>query len=176
MAERKGGLSDHKRRMIIGALLALLIGAAFVGGKLVGRPEPGGNFPSGPLLIEPKRAAELPAQEPDSAGIVVRREDNALFIGTNIVKFDTVRDASGKITDTRIAYDGPVLEVVTTHDTIIYHDVTEIDRQKVVNQIQQVVKPGQLDDIRANAALQVWGERHGDRLIARVMVYSYLPF
>ena len=104
----------------------------------------------------------------------MRREDNALFIGTNIVKFDTVRDASGKITDTRIAYDGPVLEVVTTHDTIIYRDVTEIDRQANARLIQQVVKPGSIGDINANAALQVWGERRGDRVIAKILLYSQL--
>ena len=51
----KGGLS-YKRRMLIGAaiLLTIVIGAAFVGGQLVGRPEPDGNFPGGPLLIRPE--------------------------------------------------------------------------------------------------------------------------
>ena len=165
-----------KWRIIVGiGAIVLLACAAFVAGQLINHPSAESDSMLGSLSIGAKRAAELPAREPDAVGIVVRREDNTLFIGTNIVKFDTVRDVSGKITDRRIAYDGPVLEVVVTHDTMIYRDATEIDRYAGTNQIQQVVKPGQLDEISVNAALQVWGERQGDRLIARVLVYSYLP-
>jgi hypothetical protein len=164
-----------RRRLLIGGSVSVLLAiAAFVAGQLISRPVTDGNSMFGSLSIGLKRAAELPAQEPTTIGIVVRREDNALFIGTNIVKFDTVRDAGGRITDRRIAYDGPVIEIVVTHDTAVYRDVTEIDRHSEARQIQQVIKPGQLDEIGANAALQVWGERQGDRLVARVIVYSYL--
>lgn len=47
---------------------------------------------------------------------------------------------------------------------------------EVVNgKIQQIVRPGTLDDIRKDAFLRVWGEGRGDRIIAKVILYFYLP-
>jgi hypothetical protein len=37
--------------------------------------------------------------------------------------------------------------------------------------LQQVVQPGSLDDISANSMVQAWGEKQGERLVARVLVF-----
>jgi hypothetical protein len=69
------------------------------------------------------------------------------------------------------------VEAVVTHDTQIYQDITDMDIAKSdvqnggVMNVQQKVKPGSLDDIGANSQVTVWGDRQGDRYIAKVIVY-----
>ena len=157
--------------------MVLLVGAALIGGRYLGAPRNTVDSIFGTGSFGVARATELPATEPDAVGIVVKREDNTCSIGTNVVKFDTVRDASGKVTNRQVGYDGPVAAIVVTHATIVYRDVTPIGPgQKPANgRIQQVVQPGSLDEIAPQTLLQVWGERQGDRIVARVLLIMTLP-
>jgi hypothetical protein len=50
-----------------------------------------------------------------------------------------------------------------------------MNAQAVNGKIQQIVRPGALDDIRKDAFLRVWGESRGDRIVAEVVLYFYLP-
>ena len=114
-----------------------------------------------PLSLVP--AKELPQNTPDVRGVVVRRQDKSLFVGTG--RLTRMSD------EAPTTYDGPVLEVVVTHDTQIFCDDTARSAPDLqADKIQQVVKPCSLDDIAPNIAIQVWGEKTGDRTVARILV------
>jgi len=163
--------------IVIGTVIVvvLLAGAAFVGGRLLGDQELTGNnkevlkigeglIASRGTTIEVQQAREMPDTPPDVAGVFVRRKDSSLFVGTGTLTFVIDGDAS---------HDGPLLEAVSTHDTQIYRD----DTAKLLNDgppsgpVQQVLKPGSLDEIGQDDVVSAWGERRGDRLMARVIVY-----
>ena len=65
--------------------------------------------------------------------------------------------------------------MVINHQTRIYQDITEMpEPDKAENGVvnaQQVVKDGSLDDLGANSMVTVWGEKQGDRFIAKVIVF-----
>jgi hypothetical protein len=106
----------------------------------------------------------------------VRREDSSIFIGTGQVSTQARTGEDGSL-NMETTYDGPVVEVVVTHDTMIYKDATAPPSGPPSGdqKIQQVVAPGSLDDLGENVHMQVWGERRGDRVVARVVFYS-VPF
>lgn len=166
-----------RRRGTIGLGLAVvvLIGAAFVGGQLLNRPTTVTSIFGGPNFIGRERAKELPAEAAALIGIFDRRADNSLFVGTHVTKFERRRECDTCPVQRNIAYDGPVVEAVVTRDTIIYRNATRFDGPIGGDKIQEVVAPGTLDDIGPQALVEVWGEQQGDRLVARVILYSYLP-
>jgi hypothetical protein len=165
------------------ALVLLLAGAAFVGGRLLGSPDLGsddqefivsdsGGVKTGTgVLLDVERAAEMPDVPADLAGLFVRREDNSLFVGTGNLSAVKVGD------EWKTNHDGPVVEVVTTHDTLIYRDDTlqQLGGSPPSGPVQQVLKPGSLDELGVNSTVQAWGERRGDRLVAEVIVFAPNP-
>ncbi len=166
---------------MIGGLVLLVIvlaAAAYVGGGWLSgaRAGAGHGASSGPMIISNGRtfqiapAKELPQTKPDLTGMLVRRQDNSLFLGTGKI---TQHAQLGQVSAP--TYDGPVLEAVVTHDTQIFRDETNVDAPPPGDQpgkIQQVVKPGSLDDITINSIVQVWGDRTGERTIVRILVYQ----
>ena len=171
--------------------LALLAGAAFVGGRLLmGRVKGGDTLLSGPfsllglggkgvrgtLKLDVEPAEELPATPAEATGIFLRREDRSVFIGTGKVMGVAI-SKEGEVSMDRMSHDGPVIEVVTTQDTLIYRNATPLpDSPSSGEKIQQVVEPGSLDDLDENTALTVWGERRGDRIVAQVLLYTQPRF
>ncbi len=173
-----GALSQKRGRRTVwlilggGLLLLLLVGAAFVAGGLLTRQPQEGAFVrmeeggatyrtfTGPV----ERPEELPDEEPDVAGVVTRRDGNSLFLGTgNSVKIGVGPDGA-----TDVEYDGPEVEVVVTHDTEIYEERIEFQEDTV----RDIVEPGSLENIGRGNSVQVWGEKRGDRVVARVLVYQ----
>jgi len=174
------------------ALVVLLVSAAFVGGRLLsgqGLPLPaslsggqmitvgqGGKYMSTRLDIEP--AKELPASPAAIKGIFQRRTDSSLFVGTGQVSVMAQKSQGGAISMTS-RYDGPLVEVVVTHATAIYRDVTmkQFDGPPPDGKkLQQVLEPGSVDEIGKNSMLTVWGDRRGDRITASVLTYSLPDF
>ena len=195
-----------KRRMVliivgVVVLAAVLGGAAFVGGQMLSGQKnqaqtgTGGNGlglmiqggPGGPgggrqVQLDMKPAQELPQLEPDVQGIYQSRSDNTLKVGTGRVTMGIQVGQDGK-PQTSASFDGPVVEVVVTGDTEIYHDVTEMplpdadipaDDDGVMHMQQVVELADGLDDISKDAHITVWGEKSGDRVIAHVLVYRNL--
>jgi hypothetical protein len=169
-------------------LVLLLAGAALIGGRLLnGQPLPGGLnlFPgsgSGPREVrinadDIQPAKDLPQTPADVRGLFDHRENNSIFVGTGQVTI-MVQEENGKVESSSNAT-GPVLEVVVTNDTIVYHDTTleQYNGQPPAGEkIQQVLKPGSLDDVGENSTITVWGKKTGDRVIADIIVYTTPAF
>jgi hypothetical protein len=123
-------------------------------------------------------APELPQMAPDVSGPMVRRQDNSVFLGTGRIQFEVSRGApAGQ--QVQIHYDGPVSEVVITRATKVYRDATQVnpsaqdvERGGMGEPVQEVLRPGSLDDLTTTSMVYVWGEKHGDRLVATALVYS----
>jgi hypothetical protein len=158
-------------------VVLLLASAAFVGGQLLGDQSPVTGEGSGPRVIrsgpggtqslEIVPAEELPSEPTDIRGLYVRREDNSLFVGTGEIMLN-IRDGE-VISD----YDGPEVEVVVTHDTVVYRDKTPYGTGEAEDgKIQQVVKPGSLEEIEKHSLISAWGQERGGRLFAEVLVYK----
>jgi hypothetical protein len=178
-----------RKGLIIGGLLGLvlLVGAAFVGGRLLnnqpqGVTGPGGMMVSGSaaggaqqaVSVEVEGAKELPEAPPDVTGIFSRREDNSVFVTSGNGAFMVRVDDTGKVT-TGTEGDTQEVEVVITGDTVVYKDVTQSQfggGPPSGGKIQQKVEPGSADEIGDNSFVTAWGERRGDRLIASVVLYS----
>jgi hypothetical protein len=151
------------------ALVLLLAGASFVGGRLLGDEGRTGNgqefiiSSSGEqnkvlgVIEEIQRADELPEAPADMLGSFVRREDNRVFIRPF-----------------GIEEGGPETELVITHDTLIYQDVTANQFTDGVadEPRQQVLDRVALDGIGPGSIIRVWGAKRGDRVIAELIMFN----
>ena len=186
-----------KKRILVGfgiiALVALLAGAAFVGGRLLNGQGLPGLSSGGPGLVsgggnggkeirvnssDIKPAKELPQISADVRGLFDHRDGNSFFIGTGRVTMKVSKDQSGNI-QTSSNYDGPVVEIVVTAQTAVYQDVTMRQYENPPSEgqkIQQVVEPGTLDEIGVNCGITVWGRKTGERYIAEILVYTLPNF
>jgi hypothetical protein len=179
-----------KKSILIAAglivLVAVLAAAAFVGAQLLaGQGLPG--LSSGPLVLkgpdgsqqvriqpgDTQPAKELPQTPADVRGVFDHRKDNSLFVGTGVIISDVQKDQSGNVTSSS-TYNGPIVEVVVTPQTMFYRDVTnrQFKGQPPSGKIQQVVEPGSLDEVGKDSLVHAWGKKTGDRIIADVIVYS----
>jgi hypothetical protein len=179
--------------LISGVILILLLaGAAFVGARLLngqglpgqssGGPEvftgPGGskNIRISPGDIQP--AKELPQTPAEVEGLYDHRQNNSIFVGTGNVSITVHKDQAGKV-QTSSSHSGPIVEIVVTTQTVIYHDTTmeQFNGPPPSGQkIQQVVEPGSLADIGQSSSITVWGKKTGDRYIADLLVYTSPAF
>jgi hypothetical protein len=180
---RKAG--SMKKWVIIGAVaLVILAGASFLAGRLFNQKRAGS--PMGAMIVSSGGpggqtfasittipSKELPETEPEVAGIFVRREDKSVYLGTGNLSVGISLSDDGK-SDIETNYDGPVVEVVVTHETKIWQDVTEIDYSNMEGDqtIQQVVQPGSIDDLKENMIVSVWGDKQGDRIVARTISFK----
>ena len=108
-------------------------------------------------------------------GVFDHRQNNSIFIGTGEVEVSVHKNSASGEVETSSQYDGPLVEVVVTTQTIIYADVTmrQYNGQPPEGQsIQQVVEPGLLDEIGTSSTMGVWGKKTDDRIIADILVYE----
>ena len=88
------------------ALILLLAGIAFAGGRLLADRDPvasnrrseashsGGGMVASAVMVETVPADEMPNRTPDVAGLYARREDNCLFVGTGTNRHRKTNDLS----------------------------------------------------------------------------------
>ena len=126
-------------------------------------------------------APELPHSPSDVHGVFVRREDNSLIVGTGAIELNVeVRRTQGGAIEPEVSlgHDGPEVEVVVTHDTVIYREETEQPGGSGENRkggeytVEQVVKEvDSLDELGKNTEVMAWGSQRGDRVVAEILVY-----
>ncbi len=118
--------------------------------------------------LDIQNAAEMPDTPADAGGLLVRRGDHSLFVGTG--------NLSGVLVDGewKFDHDGPVVEVMVTDGTLIYRDDTlqQLGGVAPSGPIQQLLEPGSLAEIGPNSFIQAWGESHRDGVVADVIVFS----
>lgn len=165
-------------------LVLLLTAAAFVAERSWnGQPsEVGAVVTEGPngLMAVPgkrldaERAKEMPDAPPDIGGLFVRREGSSLYIGTGNVSAVLVDGDRADVSRWEVHHNGPVAEVVTTQQTLIYCDDTlrQIEGSPPAGPIQQVLIPSTLDAIGKDSIVSAWVESRGNRLVAKVIVFS----
>jgi hypothetical protein len=189
--------------MIVGGLVlvVVLVAGAFTAVRLLATPEETITASSGsgarvmqsvqsvdggaPVSVQTTilPAPELPDEPTAASGVFVRREDNSIVVGTGNIDLDVdveVNPETGQETTTLTPRtDGPEIEVVITHDTLVYLDVTDFTVNEPVESgereiVQAVRQVETADEIGENMEMQVWGERSGDRVIASIVVYGPL--
>ena len=131
-------------------------------------------------------APELPTTQADVTGLFISRQNAILVVGTGAFngQFNGTRQAPNGTRQapdpnaTRAPYTGPTTQVVTNAGTKLYADVTMINLQAGQNTqgMQQKVQPvDTLDKLlgadAANGTLSAWGDKNGDQLVAKVVVY-----
>jgi len=168
-----------------GISLILLSVSAFVAGSLIEnttddvesstttRRSAEGQFTTS-INLDVQPASELPDTSPDVTGVLIKNQDDVLFIGTGNARISM--DAEDQMTP---IYDGPEIEVVTTEDTSIYEDRTFLladeDLLQAGGSFQQILEQvGSTENIDLYTFVQVWGRRSGDRIVATVLVYRAL--
>jgi hypothetical protein len=170
----------------LGLLALLLVGGAFMAGRLLGLgkgdlgmgggPKVGiGNGDGSVVEAEWVRAEELPDESPDVSGAFTRRQDNSIFVDETDGGFVLSRNDDGSMSVTNTT--GKISEVVVTAETVVYIDVTldSVDEALASGVLHQQVKPGTVEEIGELSFVRAWGEMRGDRLVAGVLVYSRPP-
>ena len=64
----------------------------------------------------------------------------------------------------------PKVEIIVTSQTTIYRDVTQLGESSA--DTQQLVEDSTLEYLNPPAMISVWGNRSGDRIVARVLLYG----
>ena len=121
-------------------------------------------------IIEP--SPDLPQEQPAAGGIYLSEEDSSYYVGTGNISI-SAQTINGE-TSVSADHSGPKVEVVVAHDTIFYKDVTKIDwnptesgERRYVQELRQIDRPAELSQ---GNSLTVWGDKNGDRVIAKVIV------
>jgi len=165
----------HNKKLYISiALTILLIGvAAFVAGRMF-NSRVSSVVQDGPMLesqeftfsstsnITP--APELPATSPEVIGLFVEMIDNTMTV-------QIVANIGGIGGDSSVdVNNAPKVEVIITNKTAIYRDLTQLDEFSA--NIQQLVEESTLEYLNPPAMISVWGNRSGDRIVAKVLLYG----
>lgn len=173
-----------RRRWYVGGglLLVLLLLAAFVGGQWLNAqanispvlPVIGANGKvQGGIDIEVIASKELPSEPADANGMLTRRTDNRVFICNTRKGLEVSGDR--KAVTAHEECDGPEIEVVVGHETLLYRDLTSKALHGSIpasRSAQQVIEAATIADLDVNQHVWVWGERRGDRLTARVVLFE----
>jgi hypothetical protein len=178
----------RKGRMVVGLgfLALLLAGGAFMAGRLLG--EGAGNRGAGDgakvgigtgngnvTEVDFVRAEELPEELPDVVGAFARRQDNSIFVDETDGSFVIARDEDGSWSVANTT--GKISEVVVTAETAVYVDLSmeTLDEAVAEGVLRQELEPGTVEEIGDLSFVRAWGEMRGDRLLARVLLYSRPP-
>jgi hypothetical protein len=153
-------------------LVVVLAAATFVAakymkggiGNLTNGEEHAGN------LIQ---SDELPKTEPQTMGVFVERKDNSIIVAPadSIQIMVPGPGQEGQEPVMEADYVGNKVEVVVSNDTIIYRDVTPMERENANKEVQQILELSTIDVISPQSAITVWGRKAGDRILADVIMF-----
>jgi len=166
----------NKKFFLAAGILVLLVGAtAFIAGRMLnGQVNPlslfgfGGNGRA--ITVIP--AEELPKTQPDVVGNFVERKDNTVVIQPIPLKTGGAGIVARSSSDSGSTAQ---IEVVVTNQTTIYLDTTsELNGPPLRDgqSLQQTVEESTLDGLSTQSTVMVWGPKSGDRITAKVLIYS----
>jgi len=128
-------------------------------------------------------APELPTTAAALRGSLVKIDGNTLTVqegtlganfgqGNGTPRPRPTSDGTPRPRPTQVA--GPQVQVTVNGDTQYYQDVTfaNLNGQPPSGTIQQKVEKGSLDALAANERVTVWGDKNGDQITAKVIVFS----
>jgi hypothetical protein len=166
-------------RLALGLLvIALLAVTAFVGVRLVRSGDLGLETLFG-RSVRMIPSDQLPSPEPDISGIFISRENNSILIGTGNVKWETYRENDLATPVFTKSYDGPVVELVINHETVIYCNAQlspdEIPSSGTVQQRVEQVPEATIGEDQ-DQLLWAWGQREGDRFLAQTVLIYTRPY
>jgi hypothetical protein len=156
------------------ALILLLAGAAYVGGRLYRTQKQATAGRGHELGKQVTPAPEVPLAPPDGRGEVQSRDGNSIIIcDPESQAQPSVVDKNGTIQEVETC--SPQFEVVIMHDTVLLHDVTgRTDMTPLPNGdlvLQEVVQPGSDVDLSSGTVIRVWGTLTGNRIVAQTVLY-----
>jgi hypothetical protein len=140
----------------------------------------GGNGQRPNFQMQP--APELPTTASSLTGSLVKIDGNTLTVQEGGLNFGqgnggtprprATSDGTPHPRPTQVA--GPQVQVTVTGDTQYYQDVTftNLNGQPPSGTIQQKVEKSSLDALADNERVTVWGDKNGDQIIAKVIVFS----
>lgn len=126
-------------------------------------------------------APELPTTAAAVRGSLVKVDGNTLTVQEGSANFGQANgtprpratsDGTPRPRPTQVV--GPEVQVTVNRDTQYYQDVTfeSLNGQPPDGALQQKVEKSSLDALAANERVTVWGDKNGDQIIAKVIVYS----
>jgi hypothetical protein len=169
----------------LGLLALLLVGGAFMAGRLLGQGNgiPGSGGPTVKIgtgngqvaEVDFVKAEELPEEPPDVAGVFERRQDNSIFVDETDGGFVLTPNEDGTLSVANAT--GKISEIVVTAETAVYVNLTldSLDEAAASGVLYQKIEPGDVEEIGELSFIQAWGEMRADRLSASVLLYSRPP-
>jgi hypothetical protein len=173
-------MQNKKLFVGLGAIVLLVGAAAFVAGRMlsmgVNPVDEGGSLPGNQRFTFSSSnnivsAPELPSTRPEISGLYAGMKDNTMTV--QVVSLD--EGLGGAVGDSSVDVNSaPEVDVIITSKTIIYRDTTPVSANSAgsSSSIQQTVEESTLDFLSAPAMISVWGSKSGDRIVARVLLYS----
>src|SRR5512135_2552551 len=141
----------------------------------------GGNGQFGGLAgrnFQMTPAKELPTTPADVTGFVTRIDNQSMFVSQRGGRGGFRSGQAGTPFPTPAGTPLPNEEVIFTADTVFYKDVTPRPNFQAGQATpsapvvpQQVVQPGVLTDIATGFRVTVWGDKSGNQITAKVVVY-----
>jgi hypothetical protein len=172
----------QNKKLFVGlGVIVLLVGAAaFIAGRMfntaVKPVGEGGSLPGNQRFTFSSSnhiipAPELPPTRPETNGLYAEMKDNIMAV--QIVSLG--EGLGGTVGDSSVDVNSaPQVDVILTSKTIIYRDTTQASAISAGNSspMQQTVEESTIDFLSPPAMISVWGNKSGDRIVARVLVYS----
>jgi hypothetical protein len=141
----------------------------------------GGNGQGANFQMQP--APELPTTAAALRGSLVKIDGNTLTVeestfggnfgqGNGTPRPRPTSDGTPHPRPTQVP--GPQVQVTVNDNTQYYQDVTfaNLNGQPPSGAIQQKVEKSSLDALTANERVTVWGDKNGDQISAKVIVFS----
>lgn len=150
---------NRKRWIVLGivSIQLLLMGSAFIAGRMIGEQNLRANRPAGALQLP----AQLPREPAAASGSVQRIQDNVITLGRGFGGPGGGQQSSGTQT-----------EVVTTAETKFYKNVSSTQfgqPGQFGGQTPVQVADATLADVKVGNNIIVWGTRNGGRVTAEVI-------
>ena len=136
---------------------------------------------AGEVVVKLENPPELPDGPAAVDGIFKGHEGDTISVGTgNIdvsVEVEQVNDQE-PVMAVSASHSGPLLDIVTTVDTVIYLETTaepkppQADLEAGEMTVPRSIEAGSLDDLGEDTMIQAWGSRDGDTITADVLVIT----